>query len=126
MEGVLEENPPEPELLVHLRLVPRRMAEPQNLSRAAAFLAEGGIFTSWLAEQSNGSQALITQLTDRLVWDKEAEDAFWDNFDFRNEAPAPQSLRISRNLQPGRILLNAARARQSGETRLAPTDAINL
>ena len=46
------------------------MAEPQNLSRAAAFLAEGGIFTSWLAEQSNGSQALITQLTDRLVWDK--------------------------------------------------------
>ncbi|CAE7875676.1 unnamed protein product, partial [Symbiodinium sp. KB8] len=61
------------------------MAEPQNLSRAAAFLAEGGIFTSWLAEQSNGSQALITQLTDRLVWDKEAEDAFWDNFDFRNE-----------------------------------------
>ena len=47
-----------------------RMAEPQNLSRAAAFLAEGLIFLSWISEQSAGYKGLITQLTDRLLWDK--------------------------------------------------------
>ncbi|CAE7247622.1 unnamed protein product [Symbiodinium sp. CCMP2592] len=46
------------------------MAESQNLSRAAAFLSEGGIFTQWLADQASGQQGLITQLTDRIVWDK--------------------------------------------------------
>ena len=47
-----------------------RMAEPQNLSRAAAFLAEGLIFLSWISEQSAGYKGLVTQLTDRLLWDK--------------------------------------------------------
>ena len=47
-----------------------RMSEAQNLSRAAAFMAEGGVFMQWLAEQSGGHQGLITQLTDRIVWDK--------------------------------------------------------
>ncbi|CAE7753432.1 unnamed protein product [Symbiodinium sp. CCMP2592] len=47
-----------------------RMAESQNPSRAAAFLSEGGIFKQWLTDQASGQQGLITQLTDRIVWDK--------------------------------------------------------
>ncbi|CAE7835960.1 unnamed protein product [Symbiodinium sp. CCMP2592] len=46
------------------------MSEPQNLSRAAAFLVEGSVFLNWITEQSAGSQSLVTQLTDRTVWDK--------------------------------------------------------
>ena len=47
-----------------------RMAEPQNLSRAAAFLSEGLIFLSWISDQNAQHKGLVTQLTDRLVWDK--------------------------------------------------------
>eukprot|EP00438_Fugacium_kawagutii_P021298 Skav223669 [mRNA] locus=scaffold2794:282802:283933:- [translate_table: standard] len=47
-----------------------RMSEPQNLSRAAAFLSEGLIFLSWLSDQCASNKGLITQLTDRLLWDK--------------------------------------------------------
>ena len=47
-----------------------RMPEPQNLSRGAAFLVEGSVFLNWITEQSAGSQSLVTQLTDRTVWDK--------------------------------------------------------
>ena len=46
------------------------MAEPQNLSRAAAFLSEGVIFSSWISDQNAQRKGLVTQLTDRLVWDK--------------------------------------------------------
>ena len=47
-----------------------RTAESQNRTRAAAFLSEGGIFSQRLADQAFGQQRLITQLTDRIVWDK--------------------------------------------------------
>ena len=47
-----------------------RMAEPQNISRAAAFLAEGLIFLNWISDQCSASKGLITQLTDRILWDK--------------------------------------------------------
>lgn len=47
-----------------------RMAEPQNLSRAAAFLAEAQVFLTWISEQNATNQGLMAQLTDRLVWDK--------------------------------------------------------
>jgi len=46
------------------------MAEPQNLSRAAAFLSEGLMFPSWISDQNAQRKGLVTQLTDRLVWDK--------------------------------------------------------
>ena len=47
-----------------------RMAETQNISRAAAFLAEGLIFLNWISDQCSASKGLITQLTDRILWDK--------------------------------------------------------
>ena len=36
-----------------------RMSEPQNLSRAAAFLVEGSVLLNWITEQSAGSQSLV-------------------------------------------------------------------
>ena len=44
-----------------------RMAEPQNLSRAAAFLSEGLIFLSWISDQNAQHKGLVTQLTDRFT-----------------------------------------------------------
>lgn len=47
-----------------------RLSEPQNLSRAAAFLAEAQVFLTWISQESSQNQGLMAQLTDRLVWDK--------------------------------------------------------
>ena len=59
-----------------------RMAEPQNLSRAAAFLAEGLIFLSWISDQCASHKGLITQLTDRILWDKVTVKACFSNVCF--------------------------------------------
>lgn len=50
--------------------VVQRMSEPQNISRAAAFLSEGLIFLSWLSDQRSSNKGLVTQLTDCILWDK--------------------------------------------------------
>lgn len=41
-----------------------------HMGRAAAFLAEGLIFLNWISDQCSASKGLITQLTDRILWDK--------------------------------------------------------
>lgn len=43
---------------------------PMHMGRAAAFLAEGLIFLNWISDQCSASKGLITQLTDRILWDK--------------------------------------------------------
>lgn len=60
--------------------VVQRMAEPQNISRAAAFLAEGLIFLGWISDQCGANKGLITQLTDRMLWDKVTVKARWVSF----------------------------------------------
>jgi len=50
--------------------VVQRMSEPQNISRAAAFLSEGLIFLSWLSDRRSSNKGLVTQLTDCILWDK--------------------------------------------------------
>lgn len=50
--------------------VVQRVFEPQNISRAAAFLSEGLIFHSRLSDQCPSNEGLATQLTGRILWDK--------------------------------------------------------
>lgn len=50
--------------------VVQRVSEPQNISRAAAFLSEGLIFHSRLSDECPSNEGLATQLTGRILWDQ--------------------------------------------------------
>ena len=60
-------TPPPP---IHTGFSSGSVGGADDLSRAAAFLSAAQVFLTLMGGQSNTNKGLITQLTDRFVWDK--------------------------------------------------------